>query len=510
MKKFAAILLALVLLAGLTVSAFAIDSTGKITVTGIEAGADVKAYKFINVDFTGGTVRGYTWDAAVATWMKKQTAAAWSSYTVKEMAEDTTTAYANFCSALSSAISSGEVSLTAISMTTTTADPDNNDYSATVGMGQYLIIVTGVSEYIYQPCTINLIPEEENGAWVLKPASKAHVKRTSIDIIKKITDSNGTNPRDEDTVGAGDTVYFEITIDVPVNPAYTTKSLTYTDYMSNGLTYTAGTYAAYGKTGGTVNSTAFDSTDITWSASTARSGYSQTERSWAYSDIKGFDQIVVKYSATLNSGAAVGTAVPNTAKVTWDEFHKEDTVKVYTYGLEILKRDGDTTSALAGAWFVVQENTGTAATPVWVDIGAGHGSTGVIDTSSETKIAAAYNNFNYWVSDTDGMINVTGLDEGSYRFIEVKAPADYNLLTEPVAFTITAEKDTAGLLTGKIADDPAADTIGCYDSTVDDYAKITLPETGGIGTALFTAIGSVTMLAAGLILFINRKKIFGK
>ena len=512
MKKLTAVLLAIALLCTLAVSALALTGTekGTITVTGIEADADVNAYKIIDVNFAGGTVKGYTWDTAVADWMAAQTTATWKSYTVKEMAADAA-AYANFCSALSSAISSGQVSLQAIPMTTAGTDPDNNSYSATVGMGQYLVIVTGVSQYVYQPCTINLVPtQDSSGAWTLADSGKAHTKRKAIDIKKTITDSDGTDARDEDTAGVGDTVYFEITIDVPVNPADTETLLTYTDYMSSGLTYTEGSYAAYGKTGTTVSDTAFDTTELTWTDSTEREGCNQTERSWSYSAIRDYDQIVIRYSAALNSGAVVGTPEPNTAKVTYDEFHKEDTVKVYTYGLKILKKDGDTASPLAGAWFVVQENKGTDAAPNWVDIGAGHGSTVTVDTAVHAEINAAYNGNYYWASGTDGKINVTGLDAGDYRFIEVKAPDGYSLLAAPVTFTITAAKDVNDKLTGAIVSDPDAGTVGYYDSEVDDYAKIILPETGGIGTALFTVIGSVTMLAAGLILFTNRKKIFGK
>lgn len=91
---------------------------------------------------------------------------------------------------------------------------------------------------------------------------------------------------------------------------------------------------------------------------------------------------------------------------------------------------------------------------------------------------------------TNGTLKVTGLDEGNYEFKETKAPTGYSVNSENKAFTITAEE--------KEVTEDAGEFVNTKLSA--------LPETGGIGTTIFTIVGCGIMIAAAGLFFASRRK----
>ena len=92
---------------------------------------------------------------------------------------------------------------------------------------------------------------------------------------------------------------------------------------------------------------------------------------------------------------------------------------------------------------------------------------------------------------TNGTLQVTGLDEGSYAFKETKAPEGYKVSPNNKEFTITANESA--------------------EVTVNELSFVNtklsaLPSTGGIGTTIFTIAGCVIMIAAAGLFFASRKK----
>lgn len=92
---------------------------------------------------------------------------------------------------------------------------------------------------------------------------------------------------------------------------------------------------------------------------------------------------------------------------------------------------------------------------------------------------------------TNGTLQVTGLDEGSYAFKETKAPEGYKVSPNNKDFTITANE--------------------LAEVTIDEITFVNtklsaLPSTGGIGTTIFTIAGCVIMIAAAGLFFASRKK----
>lgn len=143
--------------------------------------------------------------------------------------------------------------------------------------------------------------------------------------------------------------------------------------------------------------------------------------------------IKVTYKGLLDHEKAVtATDLVNTARLDYDNKvvvdKEEDTAKVRTYEANLKKLDsglfnsGVVKNALQGAKFVVAKATG-------------------VESSSITKYLKVSEGKYVWVEDKaqatefetneDGMINVKGLNNGHYFFVETKAPEGYNMNTNP-------------------------------------------------------------------------------
>ena len=87
------------------------------------------------------------------------------------------------------------------------------------------------------------------------------------------------------------------------------------------------------------------------------------------------------------------------------------------------------------------------------------------------------------------------LPAGNYQLIEVKAPDGYNLLTEPVTFSISGGKLQSHTETMYYAE-PYENGNGNGEVKISNKAGVALPITGGTGTILFSLGGMALMLIA--------------
>ena len=100
------------------------------------------------------------------------------------------------------------------------------------------------------------------------------------------------------------------------------------------------------------------------------------------------------------------------------------------------------------------------------------------------------------VTDVNGVAEFkkyeANADKYDYYLVETKAPSGYNLLTEAIKVNFTDAQVEA--------------TAGIYTVEVENSDGFTLPQTGGIGTAIFTAVGIAIMGVAVVMLIVTKKK----
>ena len=114
-------------------------------------------------------------------------------------------------------------------------------------------------------------------------------------------------------------------------------------------------------------------------------------------------------------------------------------------------------------------------------------------------------NSQFTVPDTG--IKLTGLINGQYRLKEVSPPKGYVIASAyPVMFTAGAGAITNTEGTMESVTYTAATEDDAASFTIPNFPGIELPQTGGIGTTLFTALGGLMTATAGAILTIRRKR----
>ncbi len=185
------------------------------------------------------------------------------------------------------------------------------------------------------------------------------------------------------------------------------------------------------------------------------------------------DKLYVEFSAVVNESALGAGPIDNTAIIDWDnnkgddrDKESEPTITTPEEGkltiTKVAKNDNDNYDYLEGATFKLQRLDENGE---WQD---------VADSSQTT--------------DETGVLTWDRLVSGEYRLVETEAPGGYNLLANPIEFII----DDGENLT--------------HDYLVENIPQEVLPQTGGIGTVVFTITGLLLMMSAGLSSLITRIK----
>ena len=108
--------------------------------------------------------------------------------------------------------------------------------------------------------------------------------------------------------------------------------------------------------------------------------------------------------------------------------------------------------------------------------------------------------------NSQGYMEITGLDFGVYDLVEIEAPKGYAIPADGQRFTFTVDKDSYSNLNlgaeGMI-DSSATDTTKAQRLV---NKKVTIPQTGGIGTVIFTVVGVALMGGAVMAMKKNREE----
>lgn len=330
------------------------------------------------------------------------------------------------------------------------------------------------------PMTITLPVYKAGGGWFTTGDNAVHVYPKNT--VDKPTIDKVVNESDRhDTVAYGDTKTFKITSTMPDGIA-DYKVLTYSDQFSNGLSYQGNLTVL--KNGTPISAENYQLTAPPVGTKAAAISVAFTE---AYiKTLAPKDVITITYQASINEDAVMGTANPNDAKVTYGhnpDFTKDNEVEenpeLHTGGAKFVKQDRTTQEKLSGAEFVVKNSEGKFLKQTVTE---GVTKTSWVDNEGEaTK----------FISNKNGTFEVKGLAYGSanqkaaeasstYYLVEVTAPEKYAKLKEPIEFTVNASsyQDT--------------NTITVNNS------KVTIPQTGGIGSAIVIGLGLLA-ISFGLV-----------
>ena len=107
----------------------------------------------------------------------------------------------------------------------------------------------------------------------------------------------------------------------------------------------------------------------------------------------------------------------------------------------------------------------------------------------------------------------SGLDDGDYKLVETITPAGYNTIAD-IEFTISAGhvdgdipylNTLSGNVTSGTATFTAAVNDGSLSTDVVNNSGTQLPSTGGIGTTIFYVLGSVLVLGAAVLLVTKKR-----
>ena len=404
-------------------------------------------------------------------------------------------------------------------------------------------IVDGTKEYQFEIANDGSVTwQGDAGACENVPGKAAIVTiiNEKPDTEKYVMDRTNKNWEADADYRVGAKVPYLIKVDVPSN-VDKLKTFKLTDTMKN-LTYIDGSFKIYNTKATDYTGTAPILTGITPTVSgktweiefnTVGTGGTITSSVEAY---KG-QSIYIYFEATLDNTAAM-TEAGNPNNITLDYSNAiyptgdpsnpnngkdpkvdyiKDAVNVFTFGIDVLKLDGEATTPntpLEGVTFdLYRVNDGKAP------------ATGEKVTETWLKTAGNAVKIGSKTTGTDGKLSFEGLDNATYYLVETQTKAGYNLLKEPyeavLNLTATFTKET----TKKITTDSVNETVttetttttiygtgagvgttnGKFVVTVKNYKGFTLPTTGGIGTFVFTFAG-IAMMAAAVILLITSKK----
>lgn len=469
-KAWTSLLLALVMALSLSVSALA-TGTGAITVDNPAADQTYTAYKIFDVQYNADkTAYSYTisstseWYSTVKAYAETEG----SGLTLTASASDTTTF-----------------------VVTTTEDFSAPDFAAALKVAVTEETGTTLTVADGKATATGL----DLGYYFVTSSTGALCNLTTTDPSVTIHDKNDIpfdKTDDQESVDVGQVVNYVITGKVPDYTGFTKYTYQLTDKMSEGLTFNNDVKVYINGTEITENYTLKTGTDA---------GDKDFVLDIDVMKLTIGDKIEVKYSATVNE-KAVAKIEKNHAELEYSnnpaddtstgKFEDEETVYSAKIVIDKYVKDSEATK-LAGAQFILYKE---------VKVGGSETATKYYykwnGTTKKVEWVTSKDEATVKTTDSNGAASFDGIADGTYYLEEMKAPEGYNPLDQAVEVTINGADATDADLSSLTHTEKVANSTGTK-----------LPETGGMGTTIFYALGGVLVLAA-VVLLVTRKRMSSK
>lgn len=347
------------------------------------------------------------------------------------------------------------------------------------------------------------------------------VEKTSIPTVdKQILAATSDNPTElSGWAGVADSqigqeVTYKLTGKVADNYAtYDSYAYKFTDTLSNGLDYVEDSLKVYAVDSNgnytPINDTAYE---LTYSNDNRVLTVNfAVDKAAGKKGLKNIDfvnadtEIVVFYNAKLNKDAVAGNGSGekkgnyNAVKLEYSNnpytegtgTSVENGAGDFTFKLNLNKVDQGTEKGLKGAEFSIQSADADTLNQYVASKNSPDGK--VVAGQLVNFSGADLPDYLKFSSDDKGKIEVKGLDAGSYKVTEIKAPGDKYTVANPFTFTIKAEYKNNAAELEKVTVSPSDN-----DKHRPDVALGTLDDTPG-DNKLTAAVGTVANVETGEI-----------
>lgn len=507
-KKIMAMLLAATMIMGSTVSTFAetgktpvMGDTTPVSVSNVDKGATVYAYQIVEGDYnTNGFVKYVSVKDGDTVLVENPTAP--TTDEIKDIIERMNR-------------TENPLILKKVEMVDKDAEEKvDGTYTANLNAGLWIVLVESVGDNaeIYNPMLVSARYNVSGSDGSMEAGNISADDNWSLngDIAWAKSSTVPFEKQAKNTANFGEAVDYTITTTIPMysenykNVTFTVKDtlaagdLKLTDGVinvkANGTPVEPGddAYTAYTVAGNEANSTEYT---VTFNSA------------WVLNN-RG-KNIEISYKATVTGNKVNNASHDNTATLTYstttkDTSVKKDTEKVYSFDIggevtgDIFKKTGEDedSDALKDAEFTLYTDEGctTQYTNELYD-----GTTATYKTLE------------------DGNIYIRGLDAGTYYLKETKAPKGYSLNDTVYTIEVNPTIENEVLKSWTIAvngntvrtftvNNGVVTVSGETETEIKNTKLADLPETGGIGTTIFTIGGCAIMIAAAGLFFASRRK----
>lgn len=478
---------------------------GTITVTNAKAGEKYKIYKILSLESYNDETEAYSYK-------KNPDGNPWNDFVDQspEYLEINNDGYVTFVASKYDTEGAREFALKAmdyakknkIAATATATASEEKDTDVTVkfeklSLGYYL-----VESSVGTACSID----------TTHPDVRIRDKHEAPTIDKKIIDGTGlsgniTENGKKNSVNIGDSVLYEVTINVQPNA----KNYVLHDEMNEHIQFQKAIYEinAHTKSGyeSSNNNPSLSKDEyVLWTNPGDGCTFEVSFTNQFYNKYKNdinsgnLYKITFTYTATVTDTAQnlvpINTAMPNKAYLTYGERSKTDKVETntYTWGIPVFKytEKAEKKEALADAEFILsKEKSPTEENAL------------KFTRSGNYRYDPSQQGINKLVSAKNGYINIEGLQSGTYYLKETKAPDGYNVLKTPIKIVVEGD-ETTGQRVIKVDKNGTLEPVDKVE--VQNNKGSLLPSTGGMGTTLIYVVGSILVLASGIVLFSKRKE----